>query len=81
MLSPLETEESRAENENKRTDSPNTEITAKQNTINTATQNLQNSNEKTESDKRKLKLLSYLVVLWVRTLKAGKCQAVLTKLW
>ena len=40
--SPLETDESPF--------SPNTEITAKQNTINTATQNLQNSNNRTESD-------------------------------
>ena len=63
MLSPLETEESRAENENKRTDSPNTEITAKQNAINTATQNLQNSNDKTESDTTDIRKLSVTVIL------------------
>ena len=45
--SPLETEESLTGNENTRTDSPNTKITAKQNSINTATQNTQNSNDKT----------------------------------
>ena len=37
--SPLESEESPTENKNTRTDSPNTKITAKQNAINTATQN------------------------------------------
>ena len=47
---PLETEKNPTENENTRTDSPNTEITAKQNAINTATENLQNFNDKTESD-------------------------------
>ena len=55
--SPLETEENPTENENARTDSPNKKITAKQNAINTATQNTHNSNDKTESDtpdKRKI---------------------------
>ena len=45
--SPLETEESPTENENTKSNSPNTKVTAKQNTINTATQNTQNSNDKT----------------------------------
>ena len=45
--SPLETEESPTENKNTKSDSPNTKATAKQNTINTATQNTQNSNDKT----------------------------------
>ena len=45
--SPLVTEESPTENENTRNDSPNTEITAKQNAINAATQNIQNFNDKT----------------------------------
>ena len=44
--SSLETEESLIENENT-SESPNTKITAKQNSINTATQNTQNSNDKT----------------------------------
>ena len=60
---PLETEESPTENENTRTDSPNTEITAKQNAINTATQNLQNSNDKTESDTTDIRKLSVTVIL------------------
>ena len=45
--SPCETEENPIKNKNTRTDSPNTETTAKQNTINTANQNIQNSNDKT----------------------------------
>ena len=55
--SPLETEDSPTENENTKSDSPNTKVTGKQKAINTATQNTQNSNDKTESDtpdKRKL---------------------------
>ena len=60
--SPLETEESPTENENTRTDSPNTEITAKQNAINTATQNLQNSNNKSESDTPDKKKLPVTVI-------------------
>ena len=54
---PLETEESPTENGNTRTDSANTKITAKQNVIHAATQNIKNFNDKTESDtpdKRKL---------------------------
>ena len=55
--SPLKTEESPTENGNTRTDSPNTKLAPKQNALITATQNTQNSNDKTESDtpdKRKL---------------------------
>ena len=54
---PLETEESPTENKNTRTDKPTTTITAKQNAIDTATQDTQKSNDKKESDtpdKRKL---------------------------
>ena len=61
--SPLGTEVSPTEKENTRTDSPNRKITAKQNAINTATQNIQNSNDKTESDtpdKRKLPVTAIL---------------------
>ena len=81
--SPLETEESPTENENTKSDSPNTKATAKQNAINTATQNTQNSNDKTESDtpdKRKLPVTVILGDSMRRTLKAGKCHAVLAKL-
>ena len=39
----LETEGSPTKNENTRTDSLNTKVTAKQNAINAATQNIQNS--------------------------------------
>ena len=49
-LKTLKTEESPTENKNTRTDSTNTEMTAKQNAINKATQNLQNSNDKTKSE-------------------------------
>ena len=61
------------ENENTRTDSPNTNVTAKQNTIKTVTQNTQNSNDKTKSDtpdKRKLPVTVILgdykdsMILW-----------------
>ena len=81
--SPLETEESPTENENTKSDSPNTKVTAKQNAINTATQNTQNSNDKTESDtpdKRKVPVTVILGDSMRRTLKAGKCHAVLAKL-
>ena len=73
--SPFETEESLTENENTRTDSPNTEITAKQNSITTATQNLQNSNDKTESDtsdKRKLPVTVILGDFMVKDIKGWK---------
>ena len=72
---PLENEESPTENENTRTDSPNTEITVKQNAINTATQNLQNSNNKTKSDtpnKRKLPVTVILGDSMVKDIKARK---------
>ena len=61
--SPLETEESPTENENKRTDSPNTKVTAKQNAFNTITQNTQNSNDKTESDTSDRRKLLVTVIL------------------
>ena len=73
--SPLETEESPTENEDTRTDSPNTKITAKQNVINTATQNIQNSNNKTESDtpdKRKLPVTVILDDSMVKDIKDWK---------
>ena len=46
----LETEDNPTDNRNTRTDSLNKKVTAKQNAINTATQNIQKSNDKTESD-------------------------------
>ena len=61
--SPLETKASPTENENIRTDSPNTKVTAKQNTINTATQKTQNSNDKTESDTQDKRKLPVTVIL------------------
>ena len=61
--SPLENEESPTENENTRTDSPNTKVTVKQNAINTATQNSQNSSDKTESDTLDKKKLPVTVML------------------
>ena len=73
--SPLETEERTTENENTKTDSLNTEITAKQNTINTATQNIQNSNDKSESgipDKRKLPVTVILGDSMIKDIKARK---------
>ena len=63
--SPLETEDSPTENENTRSGSPDTKVTAKQNAINKATQNTQNSNNKTESDipdKRKFPVTAILGV-------------------
>ena len=73
--SPLETEESPTENENTRTDSPNTKIAGKQNAINTATQNIQNSNDKTENDtpdKRKLPVAIILDDATVKDIKGWK---------
>ena len=73
--SPLETEESPTENENPRTDSLNTKVTAKQNAFNTATQNTQNSNDKTESDtpdKRKLLVTVILGDSMVKDFKGWK---------
>ena len=66
------TEESPTENEDTRTDSPNTKITAKQNAINTATHNI----HKILTIKRKVihrtrgssQLPSYMVILWLRTM-------------
>ena len=73
--SPLETEDSPTKNENTRPDSPNTKITAKQNGINTATQNTQNSNDKTESDtleKRKLPVSVIRGYFMVKDIKSWK---------
>ena len=63
--SPFETEDSPTENENTRSGSPDTKVTAKQNAINKAAQNTQNSNNKTESDipdKRKFPVTAILGV-------------------
>ena len=71
----MRTEESPTENENTRTDSPNTKVTAKQNAINAATQNLQNSFDKTESDtpdKRKLPVTVILGDSMVKDIKSWK---------
>ena len=73
--SPLGTEVTPTEKENTRTDSPNRKITAKQNAINTATQNIQNSNDKTESDtpdKRKLPVTAILGDSMVKDIKRWK---------
>ena len=73
--SPLETEESPTEDETTRTDSPITKVTTKQNSINTATQNTQNSNDKTESDipdKRKLLVTVMLSDSMVKDIKGWK---------
>ena len=61
--SPLEIEESPTENENTKSNSPNTKVTAKQNAINTATQNTQNSNDKTKSDTPDKRKLPDIVIL------------------
>ena len=81
--SPLETEESPTENENARTDSPNTKVMVKQNAINTATQNtkiLMIKLKVIQQARRSSQLPLHLVILWLKTLKAEKCQAVLAKL-
>ena len=59
--SPLETEESPTENENTRTDSPNTSNCKTKH--NTATQNTQNLNDQTESDKPDKRKLPITVIL------------------
>ena len=73
--SPLETEDSPTENENTKSDSPNTKVTGKQKAINTATQNTQNSNDKTESDtpdKRKLPVTVILGDSMIKDIKGWK---------
>ena len=73
--SPLKTEGSPTENENTKSDSPNTKVTGKQKAINTATQNTQNSNDKTESDtpdKRKLPGTVILSDSMVKDIKGWK---------
>ena len=70
--SPLKTEESPTENGNTRTDSPNTKLAPKQNALITATQNTQNSNDKTKSDtpdKRKLPVTVLLGDYMVKDIK------------
>ena len=72
---PLETKESPTKNENTKSDSPNTKVTAKQKAINTAIQNRQNSNDKTESDtpdKRKLPVTVILGDSMVKDIKSWK---------
>ena len=61
--SPLETEENPIDNVNIRTDSPNAKVTAKRNAINTATPNIQNSNDKTESDTTERRKLPVTMIL------------------
>ena len=73
--SPLETEDSLTENENTKSDSSNTKVTGKQKVINTATQNTQNLNDKTESDtpdKRKLLVTIILGDSMVKDIKGRK---------
>ena len=68
---------------NTRTNSPNTKLTAKQNTINKVAQNTRNSNDNSESDTPDKSKLSFTVIFgdsMVRPLKAGKCQVALAKL-
>ena len=69
LYSTLESEESPTENGNTRINSPNVKVTARQNAINTATQNTQNFKEKTESDtleNRKLPVTVILSNIWLR---------------
>ena len=69
LYSTLESEESPTENGNTRINSPNVKVTARQNAINTATQNMQNFKEKTESDtleNRKLPVTVILGDIWLR---------------
>ena len=69
LYSTLESEESPTENGNTRINSPNVKVTARQNAVNTATQNMQNFKEKTESDtleNRKLPVTVILGDIWLR---------------
>ena len=69
LYSTLESEESPTENGNTRINSPNVKVTARQNAINTATQNMQNFKEKTESDtleNRKLPVTVILGDIWLK---------------
>ena len=86
--SQLETEENPTDNKNITTDSLNKKITASQNAINKANQNVQNSSIKLKEmhrTKGSSQLPSHLLTLWFKgilwTLKAGKCQAVIARLW
>ena len=69
LCSTLESEESPTENGNTRINSPNVKVTARQNAVNTATQNMQNFKEKTESDtleNRKLPVTVIVGDIWLR---------------
>ena len=69
LYSTLESDESPTENGNTRINSPHVKVTARQNAINTATQNMQNFKEKTESDtleNRKLPVTVILSNIWLR---------------
>ena len=69
LYSTLESEESPTKNGNTRINSPNVKVTARQNAINTATQNMQNFKEKTESDtleNRKLPVTVILGDIWLK---------------
>ena len=61
--SPFEIEENRTDNGNTRIDSLNKKVVAKQTIINTATQNIRNSNDKTESDTPDKRKFSVTVAL------------------
>lgn len=83
LYSTLESEESPTENGNTRINSPNVKVTARQNAVNTATQNMPNSNDKTENetmDKRNLQVTVILGNSMVKDIKDWKCQVVLAKL-
>ena len=60
---PFETEENPSDNGNSRTDSLNEKVTVKQNAINKATENIQNSNDKAESDTPDKKKLPVTIIL------------------
>ena len=62
----------------------NTKVTIKENVVNTATQNTQNSNDKSESDTSDMRKLPVTVKLgdsMVKYIKGWKCQVVLVELW
>ena len=73
--STLESEDSPTENGNTRINLPNAKVTARQNAINTATQNMQNFKEKTERDipeNRKLPVTIILGDYMVNDIKGWK---------
>ena len=77
LYSTLESEESPTENGNTRINSPNVKVTARRNAINTATQNMQNFQEKTESDTLENRKLPVTVILGDYMVKDGKYQTVI----